>query len=423
MKKDILHGLEPSVLLGMIGYYPPHGHSFTLPKDPEAPVLTMFKMLVEEIGEDGVKGTTKKNLPLKLCKKIQSVIHPEIAEKYPVRTEQDYRDLSVLRRLSERAKLIYFRKGRFVLSRDAKKLIKKEAWGTIYQKLFTVFVYEYNWAVSYGWSARWNEESYIQERFILGLHLLQKYGVQERLDQFCIEEYLELLPVITEEFFRMGKENGYKLELDSLIRLITRRFIHDFAHFFGLLTIREQENTTVKYRSTDYFVKKTPLLDEIFQVENRQSDADVYVFEIALEHDKKIKREIRIQGDRTFLALHDTIFLAYHRHDTHLFSFYRKHKKGFQAFDRRDAFEVTHKMMLDGYGESLDLMADAEQTRIDSVGMKEGDEWSYLFDFGDDWTHDLVLKKIEKPKGEETYPVVDIISGESPPQYWYEDEE
>ena len=414
----MLYGLKPSVIFGMIGYYQPHGFYFAVPENPEAPVMKLFKLLAEEIGEKGIRGTTKKNLPLKLCQKIQKELYPKSVEIGLIRSEQELRDLSLIRWLSQKLKLIYFRKGRFVLGRDAKKLIASDRWGEIYQTLFQGFMMQYDWSSGAGWRSPWQDGSYIQSNAVLGLHLLRHFGDEEREDRFYAQEYLSLLPVYKDEFLQESKENGWGADIDDLESLITRRLVHNFAHFFGLVSVREVGERFDK----KYFVKKTPLLDEIFHVEKTISEADVYTFEIALTHDKKIKRGIQIQGDATFRELHEAIFLAYHRHDSHMFSFYRKHKKKFGPSDRGDAFEITHEMMIDGFGKDEELMADEKTTRIDSVGMKEGDEWEYLFDFGDEWVHDLVLKKISKPKEGEQYPMVDIISGESPSQYWFEDE-
>ena len=50
----------------------PHLVSFPscLDVDPEAPILTLFSMLVEGLGDGGLKATTAGNLPRKLCRDI-----------------------------------------------------------------------------------------------------------------------------------------------------------------------------------------------------------------------------------------------------------------------------------------------------------------------------------------------------------------
>ena len=416
MKENILYGLKPSLLFGMIGYYQPHGFYFAVPKNPDAPVMKLFKMLAEAIGDDGIKGTAKKNLPLKLCQKIQKELYPKSAEMGLVRSEQDLRDLSLLRWLAQKIKLINFRKGKFTLSRELKKLIKLNKWGEVYHQLLIGFITKYDWSSAYGWVSPWQDGTYIQNRFAFGLHLLQFFGDEEREDSFYAKEYLSLLPIVKEEFLMEAKENGWSADVDDLESLITRRLVDNFALFFGLLSVREEEQEG-KFYLKKYFVQKTPLLDEVFQVEQKDSTADVYTFRITLPLEKKIVREIQIQGDATFRELHEAIFFAYHRYEAHMFCFYRKHKKNFKPFDRRDAFEVTHEVLLDEGWKDRKLLADEKTTRIDSVGMKKGEEWEYLFDFGDEWLHDLVLKDISRPVDGVQYPVVDMISGESPSQH------
>ena len=236
------------------------------------------------------------------------------------------------------------------------------------------------------------------------------------MDSFYTQEYLKLRPCHKEDFLMQVRQNRWRTDTDGLVGLITQRFVRDFADFFGLVTVRREQKSG-QLLMYDFFVQKTALLDKFFQVDHYSSSADVYTFEISLAHHTAIKREIHIQGDATFRDLHKAIFLAYHRHDPHLFSFYRKHKKNFQPRDRAKALEITHQMIVEDSGKDSSLIADECKTRIDSVGMKEGSEWEYLFDFGDEWVHDIHLKTISKPIEGQRYPMVHIMSGESPSQY------
>ena len=62
-------------------------------------------------------------------------------------------------------------------------------------------------------------------------------------------------------------------------------------------------------------------------------------------------------------------------------------------------------------------------TTVDMVGLTEGRQFGYWFDFGDDWHHQIGVEKIEDGPGEGTYPRVVKRVGASPPQYADDDEE
>ena len=51
-----------------------------------------------------------------------------------------------------------------------------------------------------------------------------------------------------------------------------------------------------------------------------------------------------------------------------------------------------------------------------------GRSFGYLFDFGDDWQHQINVEAIEEAVPQGHYPKVIKRVGESPPQYMDEDE-
>ena len=47
----------------------------------------------------------------------------------------------------------------------------------------------------------------------------------------------------------------------------------------------------------------------------------------------------------------------------------------------------------------------ADQTRLDRVASSVGDHLVYVYDFGDDWTHDIIAEDVYPPERDATYPI------------------
>ena len=145
----------------------------------------------------------------------------------------------------------------------------------------------------------------------------------------------------------------------------------------------------------------------------------LYVFKVALSHDKKIWRRIEILGSQTLDLLHQAIFVAFDRFDPHMYSFYlpRPGAKLGRNF-HMDSLEYTHPYAVEsdmGFGKRK--LYDAAETKISRLKLEEKDKFKYLFDFGDEWLHEITLEKILDVFPEKDYPAIVKKTGESPPQY------
>jgi hypothetical protein len=67
--------------------------------------------------------------------------------------------------------------------------------------------------------------------------------------------------------------------------------------------------------------------------------------------------------------------------------------------------------------------SNAAVTSIESLKLNEKQKLYYLFDFGDDWWHEISVEQVDGNADEGKYPKIIERKGESPPQYQYEDEE
>jgi len=136
---------------------------------------------------------------------------------------------------------------------------------------------------------------------------------------------------------------------------------------------------------------------------------------------KVVSRTIQIRGDQTLEDLHYAIFSAFDREDQHMFEFEIGGKGPLDPKSRR---YVLHADRHDPAYERKPA-GDVKETTIESLGLKVHDRFGYLFDFGDDWWHQINVVAIEDKAGRRKFPKVIQRVGESPPQYvdWDQEDE
>jgi hypothetical protein len=120
-----------------------------------------------------------------------------------------------------------------------------------------------------------------------------------------------------------------------------------------------------------------------------------------------VSRRIEITGDSTLKELHQIIFKAFNRSDEHLFEF----QVGGSGPHDPKARRYTRQSAIDETAHS------ASQTTIDSLGLSINESFSYWFDFGDDWWHQIDVITIGKKSPTGKYPKIAQREGASPPQY------
>jgi len=136
-----------------------------------------------------------------------------------------------------------------------------------------------------------------------------------------------------------------------------------------------------------------------------------YIFKVELSEDPPIWRDIEIRADQTLHDLHEAIFRAYNRDDDHMYSFFLTNK----PWDASG--EYAHPL--------AGAEGDAAKTTVEELGLRRGKVFLYVFDYGDEWWHRITLldKHEEAEEGEDVvYPRVIAAEGESPPQYWDEED-
>jgi len=118
-----------------------------------------------------------------------------------------------------------------------------------------------------------------------------------------------------------------------------------------------------------------------------------YLFKVTLKRRRSVSRTVALRGDQTLDDLHEVIFRAFNRFDPHLYSFYfpKAPKRG--SPPGRGAREYTAPQAFEG----ADLVGeqsrfDAAQAKIDDLRLKVSQSFEYLFDFGDNWWHEVTVE-------------------------------
>ncbi len=133
----------------------------------------------------------------------------------------------------------------------------------------------------------------------------------------------------------------------------------------------------------------------------------------------KIWRKIAIREGQTLHSLHNAIFDAFDRYDEHLYSFFFPHltQKSFNARKiYKNSNRYSHPCDCED-SESYNSSLNGAKTTLESLHLIEGQKFYYLFDFGDEWWHELKIEKINIKADEDEYPRIIERKGDSPEQY------
>jgi hypothetical protein len=131
---------------------------------------------------------------------------------------------------------------------------------------------------------------------------------------------------------------------------------------------------------------------------------NVFVLKVALKNRKGVWRRIAVRGNQTLTTLHGAIFHAFGRYDDHLFSFYfSKNPRSKSRLRLEHAAEY-------GCAQS-DTDSRADDTRIDSLGLRPGSVFEYLFDYGDETWHEITLEATHPEEIGVSYPAIVASKG------------
>ena len=260
---DEFHGLSPEQMHRML-HFPFASPEFVrfphlLDTSPTAPIVTLFGMLLEAIGEKGLKPTAKGNLPQKFCRDAALAywgeeVYRENTRFGGINREEDFLDLHIARLVAELAGLIRKYKGRFILSRNCRALLSGNGTAAIYPRLFTAYVERFNWS----YRDRYPELRLLQTASFFTLYLLTRYGRTARPQAFYEDAFLRAFPMVLDEI----PPHQFFTPEEHVRSSYTWRMLVHFADFFGLATVEPVSDSLM---SREYRVQSLPLLQEVVQ--------------------------------------------------------------------------------------------------------------------------------------------------------------
>jgi hypothetical protein len=152
-------------------------------------------------------------------------------------------------------------------------------------------------------------------------------------------------------------------------------------------------------------------LEEPDEPASASATTTLYRFQVKLDWMKTVWRRIEMRGDQTLHDLHESIQDAFDWDDDHLYAFFLSGK----AWDSETAYDSPY-----GEGERS-----AAKYRLEHLPLRPGQQFLYLFDFGDELRHQVKLEAII-PGGvrpDIDYPTITEEHGKAPPQYPVFDDE
>jgi len=223
---------------------------------PSAPILSLFQMLAEAIGERGLKPTAAGNLPRKLVQEAALAyasddLQRELMRFRSIRTEADFPDLHVTRVVAGLASLIRKHRGRFILGRDCRRIMAEQGLAGICPLLLRAYAERFNW----GYQDGYPDLYFIQDSFLLTLYLLDRYGEEWRSNTFYEDAFLRAFPGIVEDVGSVF----YDSPVNTVRRCYSWRCLKRFGAFLGLVEIRQEPGRML---DPVFELRKLPLLNE-----------------------------------------------------------------------------------------------------------------------------------------------------------------
>ena len=145
---------------------------------------------------------------------------------------------------------------------------------------------------------------------------------------------------------------------------------------------------------------------ESFAKENSEAESTVFQFKIQIKGIKQppVWRRLLVPSSMTFYKFHLVLQSAFGWWNSHLFEFSPRGLGSYPSITTNDGEE------LEQCGETIE----AEDIFLYEIFKKETQRFIYVYDFGDDWEHQITLEKIIP----DSKPIIDCIAGKGkcPPE-------
>ena len=137
-----------------------------LQTEPESKAAFILTMLLEGIGDDGMKLTAKGNLGQKFCQEASRKYfshYPEpMMSRLSVRPETNFEPLHTIRLTAQLGGLVRKYKGRLLLKKKSRKALEHNGLRELYALLIHSYLRKFNW----GYRDAHDELGFIQQSFL-----------------------------------------------------------------------------------------------------------------------------------------------------------------------------------------------------------------------------------------------------------------
>lgn len=225
-----------------------------------------------------------------------------------------------------------------------------------------------------------------------GLEFAEEYGFKPHRDftqvaQYILEEDTEDIELMDIECGKDGKpfyiSGPYDTEVQKraiLANLVKNAGPGNFNFIFG--DDDETDDDETDDDETDDF-DESDLYPEFDFDEEEVRNSQTLQLKIAIDDlsNPEVWRRVTVPSYYTFAHLHQLIQLAFDWENEHLYEFSVSDKKSKTIISElEDEPDLTH--------------LEAEETPLGRFFEKKGDKLLYTYDFGDNWTHSLILEKV-----------------------------
>ena len=173
---------------------------------------------------------------------------------------------------------------------------------------------------------------------------------------------------------------------------------------------------------------------------NTKEPPVIYHLRVKLKFDKRTYRDILIRDNQSFEQLHQIIFTAFDRYEEHLYSFsikqparkLRPEAEALGMLFKSMGIKTPHRNL---QPEPLRIISpecgsgyepgerSAANTKLGKFKFTPKQKFAYLFDFGDEWQHEIEVIGTVPFDAKAKYPCIIKVNGASPDQYPDPDEE
>ncbi len=121
----------------------------------------------------------------------------------------------------------------------------------------------------------------------------------------------------------------------------------------------------------------------------------------------EVWRRVSVPANYSFHDLHTIIQIAFGWEDCHMYMFSP------EGYGSSPVIQLDEGEMDSFMGSSIEIK-DAEETKLSEIFTTPKQKFTYLYDFGDDWLHQIVLEKIHTVVS--LLPIVSEGEGTCPPE-------